>query len=469
MTLSVTPYRVYGPIGLKQDCYHQRRDTNIATREKPNGKGLAVPSGRLSRFARFGTMATAIGGGMLLEGARRLAEGERPKISDMLLTPGNAIKLTNQLANLRGAAMKLGQMLSMDASEMLPPELAEILSRLRADAQYMPQKQLLKVLAKQYGSDWEDKFDDFNRQPIAAASIGQVHRATTADGRDLAIKVQYPGVRESIDSDVDNVASLINLSRLVPKSLDIGPMLAEAKLQLHQEADYEQEAAYLKRFGKLLKNEPDFQVPALHKDLTTGHILAMSFIDSVPIESMETAPQKERNRIIKLLFSLTLRELFEYRLMQTDPNFANYRYCHKTGKLVLLDFGATRAIPKRVANQYRKLVIAGMAGDRQAAQKAAIKIGLFDDSAQDHHQEAIMDMFEMAMAPLREKGPIDFADNSIAQDLRDEGMRFAAARDFWHVPPVDTVFIHRKFGGVYMLANRLKAKVDVGALLKDYI
>lgn len=406
---------------------------------------------------------------MLLEGARRLAEGERPKMSDMLLTPGNAIKLTNQLANLRGAAMKLGQMLSMDASEMLPPELAEILSRLRADAQYMPQKQLLKVLAKQYGPDWEDKFEDFIRQPIAAASIGQVHRAAALDGRDLAIKVQYPGVRESIDSDVDNVASLISLSGLIPKSLNIAPMLAEAKLQLHQEADYQQEAAYLKRFGKLLKDEPDFQVPTFYKDLSTDRILAMSFIESVPVESMETASQKVRNRIVTLLFDLLLRELFEFGLMQTDPNFANYRYNKKTKQLVLLDFGATRKIPKPIVTQHRKLAIAGMAGDRKAAQKAAVKIGLFDDSAQDHHQDAIMDMFEMAMAPLREKGPIDFADNAMVKEIRDEGLRFASARDFWHIPPVDTVFINRKFGGIYMLASRLKAKVDVGALLERYI
>ncbi|WP_108812522.1 AarF/UbiB family protein [Sphingorhabdus sp. Alg231-15] len=446
-----------------------QRDTIIAKREKPGNKGLAVPSGRLARFARFGTMATAIGGGMLLEGAKRLADGERPKMSDILLTPNNAIKLTNQLANLRGAAMKLGQMLSMDASDFLPQELSEILARLRADAQYMPQKQLLKVMSSQYGPDWQERFAAFELKPIAAASIGQVHRATTHEGHVLAIKVQYPGVRESIDSDVDNVASLINLSGLIPKSLDIAPMLAEAKLQLHQEADYEQEAAYLKRFGKLLKGAPDYQVPSLHKDLTTGHVLAMDFIDSVPIESLETASQRDRNRIIKLLFGLLLRELFEFRLMQTDPNFANYRYNVETRQLVLLDFGATRAIPKRVANQYRKLAAAGMAGDRKAAQKAAIKIGLFDDDAADHHQEAIMDMFEMSMAPLRKKGPIDFADNAIAQELRDEGMRFAAARDFWHVPPVDTVFIHRKFGGVYMLANRLKAKVDIRTMLEAYL
>ncbi|MEP3225887.1 MAG: AarF/ABC1/UbiB kinase family protein [Parasphingorhabdus sp.] len=455
--------------GAHSPTARNQRDSNIATRDNSNNKGHAVPSGRLSRFTRFGTMATAIGGNMLLEGARRLAEGERPKISDMLLTPKNAIKLTNQLANLRGAAMKMGQMLSMDASDVLPPELADILAKLRADAQFMPRKQLLKVLSKEYGPDWNERFSQFDQHPIAAASIGQVHRAIAKNGRELAIKIQYPGVRESIDSDVDNVATLIKLSGIVPKSLNIAPMLAEAKIQLHQEADYQQEAAYLKRFGKLLKDDAEFQVPKFHKDLSTDRILAMTYIDSIPIESLITAPQKVRDKIITLLFTLLLRELFEFGLMQTDPNFANYRYNEKTKQLVLLDFGAARAIPKRVANQYRKLMIAGVAGDRKAAQKAAIKIGLFDGNAQSHHQDAIMDMFEMAMAPLRKKGPIDFADNGIAQELRDEGMRFAAERDFWHIPPVDTVFIHRKFGGVYMLANRLKAKVDIVALLKQYM
>jgi predicted unusual protein kinase regulating ubiquinone biosynthesis (AarF/ABC1/UbiB family) len=197
-------------------------------------KGAAVPSSRFSRLARFGALAAGVTGGVLLDGARQLAEGKRPSIKDLMLTPANALKVTVQLSQLRGAAMKMGQLLSMDAGDMLPPELTDILGRLRAEAQHMPQSQLESVLVSGWGRQWRDRFETFAMRPIAAASIGQVHRARTRDGRDLAIKIQYPGVRRSIDSDVDNVASLLRMSGLLPKSLDVSPLLAEAKRQLHE-------------------------------------------------------------------------------------------------------------------------------------------------------------------------------------------------------------------------------------------
>ncbi len=153
-----------------------------------------VPSARLSRLASFGQLAGGIAGGMLAEGARRLAAGERPQLSDMLLTPGNAMRLTEQLSRLRGAAMKLGQMISLDAGDLLPAELTAILSRLRDSAHYMPPSQLNQVLIGEWGKDWRKRFTRFEATPIAAASIGQVHRATLPDGRLVAIKVQYPGL-----------------------------------------------------------------------------------------------------------------------------------------------------------------------------------------------------------------------------------------------------------------------------------
>ncbi len=437
--------------------------------QKFSGKGAAVPSGRFSRFARFGGLATGVAGGMLVNGARQIAQGKRPSISELLLTPANAIKVTNQLSQLRGAAMKIGQLMSMDAGEMLPPELSDILGTLRAEAQHMPRGQLHAVLNRNWGKGWEGRFEHFGFAPIAAASIGQVHRATTKDGRDLAIKVQYPGVRQSIDSDVNNVASLMKLSGLVPDTIDVGPMLVEAKRQLHQEADYAQEAQYLARFGVLLEGLPNFAVPALHSDFTTDSVLAMSYIESVPIETLVSAGQAERDRVVSLLIDLLLRELFNYGLMQTDPNFANYRYNAATGQLVLLDFGATRDIPPEASARYRRLMKAGLEGDHAVARETMIAIGYFDENTQAKHQNAVMTMFELAMDPLRAGGAFNFGDNSVMTALRDHGMAVAKERDFWHIPPIETLFLQRKFGGMYLLASKLKARVAVRELMESYL
>ena len=168
--------------------------------ENDNSRDRRVPSSRLARLGGFGRLAGGVAGGMLAEGARRVARGERPSLRDTLLTPGNAMRLADRLSHLRGAAMKLGQMISMDAGDLLPPELATILARVRENADRMPPKQLRDVLDAEWGKGWLGRFEKFDVRPIAAASIGQVHRATTKDGHDLAIKVQYPGVKESIDA-----------------------------------------------------------------------------------------------------------------------------------------------------------------------------------------------------------------------------------------------------------------------------
>jgi predicted unusual protein kinase regulating ubiquinone biosynthesis (AarF/ABC1/UbiB family) len=192
----------------------------------------AVPTGRLSRFARVARLAGGVAGGMLAEGGRQLRDGKRLRARDMLLTPSNARRVADQLAEMRGAAMKLGQMLSMDTGELLPRELADILSRLRADAATMPRKQLRLAMTDAYGEEWESLFEGFSYQPVAAASIGQVHRCTAPGGRDIALKVQYPGVAQSIDSDVDNIATLLRISGLLPRGVDISELLAEGKIQL---------------------------------------------------------------------------------------------------------------------------------------------------------------------------------------------------------------------------------------------
>ena len=447
------------------------RDRPVAPATQPTASvnNATVPSSRFSRLMHIGKMATGVAGNMLLAGARELAQGKRPKLSALLLTPANAVKVTQQLAQMRGAAMKVGQLISMDAGDLLPPELAVILGRLRADAYAMPHRQVQAVLTANWGAKWQARFEAFAFTPIAAASIGQVHRATTVDGRDLAIKIQYPGVRKSISSDVNNVATLLRLSGLLPATLDIAPLLREAKRQLREEADYQAEGAHLQRFASLLADAPEFVVPHLHADLTTSHVLAMSFVGGVPIESMADAPQAERDRIVRLLVNLVFRELFEFGLMQTDPNFANYRYDPLTGQLILLDFGATRAFAPAFAAAYRQLMIAALAGDRPAMKQAAMAIGYFDEQALPKHQTAVLDMMQMALEPLGHAGDFDFGQTDMVQRLRQAGMALGLDRDFWHIPPIDTLFLHRKLGGLYLLAARLKARVNVHQLVKPVL
>ncbi len=436
---------------------------------EPSARSAAVPGGRLSRLARLGSLATGVAGGMLAEGARQLAAGKRPKARDLVLTPANARRVADQLAQLRGAAMKVGQLMSMDAGNLLPPELAEILARLREDARTMPMSQVVQVLETHWGKGWEQGFERFSFTPCAAASIGQVHRAHTHDGQELAIKLQYPGVRQSIDSDVDNVATLLRVSGLLPKALDLAPLLAEAKRQLHEEADYRREAESLDSFGRLLADEADFVLPRALTALTRSDILAMTWVDGAAVESLTDAAQPLRDRIASLLIGLLFRELFEFRLIQTDPNFANYRFDAASGRLVLLDFGATRPYAEPVVEAYRRLMAGTISGDRAAMSEAAQAIGYFQDDIHAHQREAVIDLFEIACEPLRHPGAYDFGTSDLALRLRDAGLKLSMERDFWHTPPADALFLHRKLGGLYLLAARLRARVDVSGLVAPYL
>jgi len=404
---------------------------------------------------------------MLAEGARRLAAGERPRLGDMLLTPGNVAKLADRLSHLRGAAMKLGQMISMDAGDFLPAELTQVLARLRDNAHHMPPQQLQQVLAAQWGKDWRTRFRRFEPRPIAAASIGQVHRALTHDGRTLAIKVQYPGVRQSIDADIDNVATLLRVSGLLPRELDIAPLLAEAKRQLAEEADYAREGEQMTLFGRLLADDPAFVVQLLDEEFTTSNVLAMSFVEGQPIEWLQTAPQAERDSVTTLLIGLVLRELFEFGVMQTDPNFANYRYQPDTGRLVLLDFGAVRAVASKTVQGYRRLAQAALDSDREGVREAAIAAGFLGRGAVEGHGERVNDMIGIILGELHRPGPFDFGDRRFVEALRGHGTTIAADKAAWHVPPVDILFVQRKISGTALLAARLEVRVDVRELARD--
>ncbi len=432
-----------------------------------SGRYRKVPSARLSRLAGFGQLAGGVAGGVLAEGMRRLARGERPHLSDLLLTPANAMRVTEQLSRLRGAAMKLGQMISMDAGDVLPAELTTILARLRDAAHFMPPAQLGRVLSAQWGTDWRGQFARFEATPIAAASIGQVHRATLPDGRLIAVKVQYPGVADSIDADVDNVATLLRMSGLLPGALDIAPLLAEAKRQLHEEADYLREAEQMHRYGALLAGNDAFVVPTGLPELSGKRVLAMDFVPGEPIEALAGAPQAVRDKAMETLLGLVLREIFEFGFMQTDPNFANYRWQADTGRIVLLDFGAARSVPEATTAAYRRLLQAGLDEDRAGLAAALAGAGFISPLILERHARALDNMIEILVAHLGRPGLFDFADRSFVEQLRSHAETIVADRAAWHIPPAETLFVQRKVSGMALLAVKLKARLPLRAMVGE--
>ncbi len=428
-----------------------------------------VPYTRLSRLMRLGSLAGGVAGGMIAEGVRQFARGDRLNPADMILTPANARRVAEQLASLRGAAMKVGQLLSLDAGDLLPRELADILSRLRAEARPMPMSQVAAVLDTGWGAGWYRNFRQFSFTPVAAASIGQVHSCVTADGRRLAVKIQYPGIRESIDSDVGNVATLLRMTRLLPAGLDIAPLLDEARRQLHEEADYLREARHLVSFQSLLHDTPELVLPDVDAGLTQENILAMTYMDGEPMDSLIRAGQKVRNRVIALLLELLFRELFEFRLIQTDPNFANFFYNATSQQLVLLDYGATRVYPADVTEAYRQLFGAGMRADRRAMSAALQSLGYFRNDIPVSHRNAVITLFHEAMEPARLNGCYDFGGSDLSARLYDSGLSLSLKQGYWHTPPADALFLHRKLGGLYLLAARLGARLDVKSILERHL
>lgn len=428
-----------------------------------------VPTSRLGRLTQMGQLAGGIAGGMVSEGARQLIKGERPGLSDLILTPGNLKRIADKLSEMRGAAMKIGQLISMDNGHLMPPHLSELLSRLREDGHAMPMLQLAEVLERNWGSGWESHFSRFNFTPIAAASIGQVHKAVLKDGQTLAIKVQYPGIGRSIDSDVDNVGTLLNLFNLLPEGLDINLLLSEAKKQLHQEADYLHEAQAIRHFQNHLQGDERAMLPSVIDELTTTEVLAMEFLHGDPIESVAEMSPRVRNRTANLLMELGLKEVFDWGIVQTDPNFSNYLFCAKTERVQLLDFGAARIFDPELRVGLFQLLSACIDGDESDMLRAAEVVGYLGEGDPQSYRDGVLQLILATTEPTRGKTNYDFANSNLPQRMSEMVLEMRLKTRYNRLPPMDVLFLHRKIAGLFLLFSRLNVKLDVNGMWKSYL
>jgi predicted unusual protein kinase regulating ubiquinone biosynthesis (AarF/ABC1/UbiB family) len=432
-------------------------------------KERKVPSGRIARLAKLGGLASAVAGNIVKGATKKMLSGQRPSLTESLRNIDNAISITKRLAHMRGAAMKLGQLLSMDAGELLPIEWEPILSRLRQEADPMPKAQLLKTLAASWSKDWHQQFSYFSFTPIASASIGQVHRATLKDGRQLAIKVQYPGVRESIDSDIDNVMNLLKLSGVLPKHIDLTSVLAEAKAQLKAEANYLQEAEFLNTYRENLCNDPRFIVPFVVDELTDKNILTMEYIEGSPITDISNMSAGIVDLVCSQLMDLTYQELFTHKLMQSDPNFANFLYQSDTQKIVLLDFGACRQLSQHTSVHYLAMADAMQRQDNNDMRSALYSLGLVDNNMSDTAIDIVLKTCFEASYCLQSNTGYNLKKQQLIKRIREVSMPLITDKTAIASPIFEVALVNRKITGMILLANKLGATLDFKSALAPYL
>ncbi|XP_053066539.1 atypical kinase COQ8B, mitochondrial isoform X3 [Acinonyx jubatus] len=350
-------------------------------------------------------------------------------------------------------------------NSFISPQLQRIFERVRQSADFMPRWQMLRVLEEELGRDWQAKVASLEEVPFAAASIGQVHQGMLRDGTEVAVKIQYPGVAQSIQSDIQNLLAVLKMSVALPEGLFAEQSLQALQQELAWECDYRREAACAQNFRQLLAGDPFFRVPAVIEELCTTRVLGMELAGGVPLDQCQGLSQDIRNQICFQLLRLCLRELFEFRFMQTDPNWANFLYDASSHQVTLLDFGASREFGTEFTDHYIEVVMAAANGDRdrvlQKSRDLKFLTGFETKAFSDAHVEAVMILGE----PFATQGPYDFGAGDTAR--RVQGLIPVLLQHRLRPPPEETYALHRKLAGAFLACARLRAHIACRDLFQD--
>ncbi|KLO18725.1 ABC1-domain-containing protein [Schizopora paradoxa] len=402
-----------------------------------------------------------------------------------MMTPANISRLVEKLSRMRGAALKVGQFLSIQDTHVLPKDVEEVFRRVQDSAHYMPHSQLEEVMRSSLGDDWSSYFSEFSPIPFAAASLGQVHSGVlaadvspTGKEENVAVKVQFPNISRSIESDLGYLTWVLSIGRVLPKGLFLDKTIQVMRQELHDECDYNKEAAAATFFGspKGLGRDPRYRVPWIW-DRSTERVLVMQKMDGISVGSttVETLPQPERDEIARRVLELCLKELFEFRMMQTDPNWSNFLWNGATRQVELIDFGATRSYSQQFMDRWMHLLQSAVAEDFDACVKWSEELGYLTGAESDAMRSAHVKSVTLLATPFRTSERLyDFGKGSewsrITAEIR--SLIPVMLQERLTPPPRETYSLNRKLSGAFLLASRLNAKVDAGKIwdsaLKGY-
>lgn len=394
--------------------------------------------------------------------------------------------LVAELGKLKGSVVKIGQVMALYGEHFLPPEVTEALHTLEENTQALDWSIIHEILIKELGQEKVDSLR-IESEPIGTASLGQVHKATIiSSGQVICLKVQYPGVAQAIDSDLNAVAQLLKLAQFVTFGPAFDDWLEEVRTMMHREVDYVLEAKTTTNFSSMLKGDQRFVVPSVYSEFSTRTVLATSFETGEYISSPKVSnlPQERRNNLAKAALSLFLEELFILHEIQTDPNFGNYRIRisdhDSLDKIVLLDFGAVQKYSSDFINPVCQMICSAYKEDIDGVIKGGIALNFMKPSWPQSVLTEFANVCVAVLEPLsknkpsagaesfNESGEYCWKKSNLPTRIARRAAMSAISR-YFKVPPKEFVFLNRKLVGVYTFISVLDGQFNGDIILSPYV
>ena len=423
---------------------------------------MADGSNLFGEIRRFARTSGAVGGI-----AARLA-GER-MFGIKTDRASHAEDLKTILGGLKGPLMKVAQFLST-VPDALPAEYAAELSQLQANAPPMGWNFVRRRMAGELGADWQSKFTRFTREAAAAASLGQVHRATLPDGREVACKLQYPDMPSTVEADLRQLKLAMSVYHRMDNAIQHEEIYKELTERLREELDYTREAAQMRLYARMLRDEPNVHVPTPVPEYCTDRLLTMTWLDGRPLMQRleENPPQEERNRIAEALFRAWYVPFYRYGIIHGDPHMGNYQM-RPDGSVNLLDFGAIRVFPPRFVRGVIDLFEAVRDNDAAKSRRAYETWGF--SNLGDDQMEVLNLWAKFLYAPLIEDRVRRIQEDDDPQFGRAvaEKVHAGLKRTGGVKPPREFVLMDRSaigLGGVFL---RLRAEINWSKLFHELI